>query len=130
MGSASDQELELGSGIRLWQVVPSSDAHGFDARVHARVAGHEHHQRAGRGRHDCLEHVNTGNRLEVHVDKHDVEARAVDHLNRFFATSGHFDADALGAQHAGATFTERPVVIDDEGAHFFSVGSVRGGRRI
>ncbi len=48
-------------------------------------------------------------------------------IDSFFAASGHFDRGAFGAENAGAPFTECPVVVDDEGAHFVCVGVVQGG---
>ena len=51
----------------------------------------------------------------------------MNHLDGFFAAAGYLDADALGAQNAGAPFTESSVVVDDQGAHFFGVRIVRRG---
>src|SRR5207237_4586224 len=73
-----------------------------------------------------LEHIDAGDRLQVYIDEHDVVAGAMDHLDRFFAASGYLDDNAFGTQNTGAAFTKSPIVVDDEGAHLFGLGIVRG----
>ena len=53
------------------------------------------------------------------VDEHDVEARAFNHLDGFSAVSSYLHIDPLGAENTGAAFAKRPVIVDDQGSHFF-----------
>ena len=127
MSRTTDKELKLSSRIGFREVVPGSNSHCLDTGIDAGVAGHKNDERAGRRGHYRLEHVDPRDRLEVNVDQHNVKARSVDHLDRFFAARCHLDVDPFGAQHARASFAQCSIVVDDEGSHFFRHGIV-GGR--
>src|SRR5205814_115186 len=108
----SDQQLQLGARIWLWKIVPRSDAYRLDARFDARISRHQHVKRVGSSCHHGLEHIDSADWLQVHIDKHDVEVGAVDHLNRFFTAGSDLHHNSLGAENARTSLAKSPIVVD------------------
>jgi hypothetical protein len=49
----------------------------------------------------------------------------VDHLDRLFTASCDLNVDAFGAEHAGASLSKGPIVINDQSSHFLGDRIVR-----
>jgi len=129
VSGSAEKQLEMGAGIRLWEIVPGADAQGLDARADAVIARHHDDDCARRRGHDRLEDVHSGHRRHANVHQHDVEARPLDHLDRVVTTAGDRDVESLDLQDARATFPQRAIVVYDEDANT-AAESGRNSRRV
>ena len=127
MRGTSQYQLELGSRVRLRQILPGAHLHCFDTGFDAWIARHQNDEGIGSGRHNGFEHVDPGHGSHVDVDEHDVEPLAPNHFDRFFAAGCDLYYEAFAAENAGAALAKRPVVMDDKGTHSFALGVERRG---
>jgi len=114
VGSAADQDLEVGRAEGLGEIIPGSGAQRLDAGSDARVAGH--HDDDGvlilleRGAQD----LEAGHLRHVEIDEHDIELAALEELAGFFAPSGQRNGEAIHLKHAGAAFPQGPLIVDEQ----------------
>src|SRR5919201_2591230 len=86
--SASDQDLEMGRGERLRQVVPGAEAKRFDARGDAGIAGHHDDDSFGAGLERGAQEFLTGDVAHVQIKQHYVEPAMPEQFQRLLPTRG------------------------------------------
>ncbi len=111
VGGATDQDLEVGGGERLGEVVPGAGAERLDAAGDAGVAGHDDHDGVAMVLEGGAEQVDAAHLRHVEVHQHDVELAALDRLERFLAAADDGQVEAVHLEHAGAGLAEGPLVV-------------------
>jgi hypothetical protein len=111
---AADQDLQVGGGEWLGEVVPGAHPERLDAARHGRIAGHHDHQGVPVGLEGGVEDFQPGHLRHEEINQDQVELPPADELHRLLAASREGDGVAFAAQNRRATLPEGPFVVDDQ----------------
>ena len=117
VGGAADQNLKLGGGEGLREVIPCSGPEHLETRLNRRVA--RHHDRNGvavllQARFEELRTRDTGHVL---VDEYDVVCASLEEVERLVAFAAHLHVVPFGFQECAAALSQSPLVVNDENPH-------------
>ena len=114
---STDENLELGRGERLGEVIPRARAQRLEARLDARLPGHDDDDRLAPRRQRRAQQLHPRDLAHEEIHEDDVELATLQQLARLLAAPAHRNGVALDAEHAGATLAQRSLVVHDEDAH-------------
>ena len=114
MRRAAHEDLELRGRKRLRQILPGAETQRLEARVDARLAGHDDRERRGVRGERGGEQFAARHLAHVPVDQHDVERASGEQILRLAPLAADRHIVAVVSEHAGAALAQRVFVIDDQ----------------
>jgi hypothetical protein len=107
-----EQPLPLAD--RLFEVIERPELEGLAHRLDGPVAAHHHHREARAGLQGPLQHLESVQVGELHVEEHEIDRQGGDALQRLLAGAGRLRGVALQGQGPGKRHLDVPLVVDDE----------------